>query len=293
MIAAVSKRKLTKAVMKKSVALFAFAFIASLSPCAAQSPAFKVEVVGKGQPILLFPGFACTGDIWKETTRELAKKYECHVFTFAGFGGVPPIEKPWLPKIKEQVLDYVKSRQLKNSIIIGHSLGGTLGLWLASAETNLFQKIIAVDALPSSGALMVPNYKAEDMVYDNPYSKQLLQMDSSSFRAMAKQMVSFMVLKKEKQDDIINWMMMADRKTYVYGYIDLLKLDLRQDIAKITIPVVILAATHPDKKIIENTYNTQYQQLTHKAFHYADQSAHFVMLDQPEWFLSKLKENLQ
>jgi pimeloyl-ACP methyl ester carboxylesterase len=279
--------------MKKLVILFHFVLTAFVYTGAAQPPAFKVEVVGKGNPILLFPGFGCTGDIWKETTRELAKKYECHVFTFAGFGGVPPIEKPWLPKIKEQVLEYVKSHQLKNSIIIGHSLGGTLGLWLASTETSLFQKIIAVDALPCSGVLMVPNFKAEDMVYDNPYSKQLLEMDSSSFRAMAKQMVSFMVLKKEKQDGIINWMMMADRKTYVYGYIDLLKLDLRQDIAKITIPVVVLAATHPDKKMIENTYNTQYQQLTNKVFHYADQSAHFVMLDQPEWFLAKLKETLQ
>jgi pimeloyl-ACP methyl ester carboxylesterase len=279
--------------MKKSVVLFAFALFAFFSPCAAQSPAFKVEVVGKGNPVLLFPGFACTGDIWKETTRELAKQYECHVFTFAGFGGVFPIEKPWLPKIKEQVVAYVKSHQLKNAVVIGHSLGGTLGLWLACTETNLFKKIIAVDALPCSGALMVPNFKAEDMVYDNPYSKQMLEMDSSSFRASAKQMVSFMVLKKEKQEEIINWMMMADRKTYVYGYIDLLKLDLRQDIANITIPVVVLAATHPDKKIIENTYNTQYQQLTNKVFHYADQSAHFVMLDQPDWFLSKLKENLQ
>jgi pimeloyl-ACP methyl ester carboxylesterase len=75
--------------------------------------AFKVEVVGKGDPILFFPGFACTGDVWKDVTRELAKLYECHVFTFAGFGGVPAIGKPWLSKFKDAIVQYVHDRRFR------------------------------------------------------------------------------------------------------------------------------------------------------------------------------------
>lgn len=277
--------------MKKLQFILVLVFTAAVCNTQAQQ-AFKVEVTGKGAPILLFPGFGCTGDIWKETTKELSKQYECHVFTFAGFGGVAAIEKPWLPKIKDQVVDYVKQLHLKKAVIIGHSVGGTLGLWLASTETSLFKKVIVVDALPSTGAVMMPNFKASDMVYDNPYSKQLLQMDSIPFRKQVKQQVSFMMLNKEKQDVVINWMMTADRETYVYGYIDLLKLDLREDIANIKIPVVVMAATYPDKSVIEKTYNAQYEKLSNKVFYYADKSAHFIMLDQPEWFISKLKENL-
>jgi pimeloyl-ACP methyl ester carboxylesterase len=256
-------------------------------------PAFKVQVSGKGQPVLLFPGFACTGEVWEETVAELSKQYECHVFTLAGFGGVPAIEKPWLPKIKDEVVRYVKEKRLKQATIIGHSLGGTLGLWLAATETELFKKLIAVDALPCNGAVMVPNFKASDMVYDNPYSQQMLQMDSAAFRKSAVQQVAFMMLNKAKQEAVVNWMMQADRSTYVYGYIDLLKLDLREDIARIKIPVVVLAATHPDKSVIEKTYNAQYEKLANKTFFYADKSAHFVMLDQPEWFMNRLKENMQ
>lgn len=278
--------------MKKLQLILAIVFTASVITAGAQT-AFKVDVVGKGSPVLFFPGFACTGDIWRETVNELSKQYECHVFTFAGFGGVPAIEKPWLPKIKDQVVAYVKQHRLKNPVVVGHSLGGTLGLWLAATEITTFKKIIAVDALPCTGALIMPNYKAADMVYDNPYSSQMLTMDSTAFRVQAKQMASFMMLNKTKQDTIINWMMMADRKTYVYGYIDLLKLDLREDITRIKIPVVILAATHPDRLVIEKTYNAQYDKLNSKVFYYADKSAHFIMLDQPEWLLTKLKENLQ
>lgn len=255
--------------------------------------AFQVQVVGKGKPVLFFPGFGCTGDVFKEAVAALSKQYECHVFTFAGFGNVPAIEKPWLPKIKDEVIAYVNNKQLKQAVIVGHSLGGTLGLWLAASEKQLFKKVIAVDALPCNGALMVPNFKAEEMVYETPYSKQMMQMDSAAFRAMNNQQVAYMILNKQKHQQVSDWMAMADRATFVYGYIDLLKLDLREDIAAIQIPVVILAATHPSKTMIEKTYNEQYAKLQQKTILYADQSAHFVMYDQPEWFLTKLTENLQ
>lgn len=277
--------------MKKFIILVTIICSLQIHTTQAQQ-AFKVEVVGKGTPILFFPGFGCTSEVFAETVATLSKNYECHLFTFAGFGNVPPIELPWLPKIKEQVIEYVKNKQLSNSTIIGHSLGGTLGLWLAATETNLFKKIIVVDALPSTGALMVPNFNANTMVYDNPYSKQMLQMDSAAFRKMAVQMSAGMMLNKAKQTKVVDWMILADKNTYVYGYIDLLKLDLREDISKITIPVVILAATQPNKSIIEQTYNKQYTQLQNKTFHYANNAAHFVMYDQPEWFINKVQENL-
>ncbi len=258
----------------------------------AQSPAFKVEVAGKGAPVLLLPGFACTGAIWDYTVKELSKSYECHVFTFAGFGGVSPIQLPWLSTIKDELIRYVKIKKLNKPSIIGHSLGGTLALWLAAEEQDLFAKVLAVDALPCTGALMVPNFDPANMQYDNPYSKQMLNMDSTEFRKMAAQQAAFMMLNKTKQDTIINWMIQADRNTFVYGYVDLLKLDLREKIADIKIPVVIFAATFPDKKAIEKTYNTQFEKLNNKTIFYADAAAHFIMLDQPEWLMNKIKENL-
>ncbi|HMO33109.1 MAG TPA: alpha/beta hydrolase [Lacibacter sp.] len=278
--------------MKKQILLLVVSTLMLMVSTQAQQ-AFQVTVTGKGAPVLLFPGFACTGEVFDETVRALSDRYECHVFTFAGFGGVPPVEKPWLPKIKEQVVAYVKEKKLNKPLIIGHSMGGTLGLWLAATEQNLFRKIIAVDALPCNGAVMVPNYDAATLVYENPYSRQMLQLDAAAFRKQAEQQVGFMLLNKEKQAKVVDWMLQADRTTYVYGYIDLLKLDLRDDIAGIKIPVVVLAATHPNKAMIEKTYNEQYAKLGNKVFHYADGAAHFVMYDQPQWYLLKINENIQ
>ena len=274
--------------MKRIVCMLLLLF-AYLS--ASSQKAFEVKVTGSGKPILFFPGFACTGELWKQTVQQLSHQYECHVFTFAGFGQVPAIDTPWLPVIKEQILSYVRDKQLKNTVVVGHSLGGTLGLWLA-ASSNLFKKIIAVDALPSTGALMVPNFNPATMVYNNPYSNQMLKMDSAAFLTMVKQMAGGMMLQQQHVPQVVNWMMQCDRKTYVYGYIDLLKLDLRQSIANIQIPVVILAATHPNKNTVQQTYTAQYAKLPNKHFEYADQSAHFIMYDQPEWLIRQLKNHL-
>ena len=268
-------------------------FIATLN-IVAQSKAFEVIVKGEGQPILFFPGFTCTGDVWETSVSELSKDYECHVFTFAGFGDVAAIEKPWLLKIKESIQSYVIEENLENPVIIGHSLGGTLGLWLATDKNHLYSQLIVVDALPSTGALMIPNFNSENIAYESPWNKQLLEMDDVSFEKMATQMASGMSLNIEKQGQIRDWIIKADRETYVYGYTELLKLDLREDIAKIDIPVTVLGATHPyGLEMAKTTYKNQYKNLEKYTLEFANESAHFIMYDKPDWFLEKIVSELK
>lgn len=276
----------------KTKAILVFSLIISMFVASAQT-SFKVEVKGKGQPVLLFPGFGCPGEVWNEVVAELSKKYQCHIFTFAGFGNVAPIEGPWLATIQQEAIAYVKKNKLKKAALVGHSLGGTLSLWMASAEPDLFRQVIAVDALPCSAALMIPNYNGEQMAYDNPRSKMMLQMDSASFATMNQQTVPYMCKNVEKQKRIVQWMNQADRKTYVYGYIDMLNLDLREAIAKIKVPVIVLGAANPDKVTVEKTYQTQYAKLPGTVMMYAENSAHFIMFDQPQWLMEKLNENLK
>lgn len=256
--------------------------------------AYQVKVVGEGSPILLFPGFACTGEVWNEVVQELSKTNECHVFTFAGFGDVAPIEKPWLSKVKEGIAGYITAKHLERSTLIGHSLGGSLSLWLASDDSYEFNKIIVIDALPSIGALMIPDFKSENVIYDNPYNKQVLAMNTEAFNAMAEQMASGMTSKEDKRTLIKDWILMADRNTYVYGYTDLMKLDLRGPVANIKAPVSILAATLPyGEENAKKTYEEQYKNLEGYTVKYAKDSAHFIMYDQPEWLLSTIKSELE
>ena len=66
------------------------------------------------------------------------------------------------------------------------------------------------------------------MVYDSPYNNQMLAMTDADFEGMVTQMAKGMAADRDKQLQIKNWMLMADRETYVYGYTDLTKFLLRQ-----------------------------------------------------------------
>lgn len=279
--------------MKRAKNLFAvviaFLLINNLN---AQHKAFEVRVVGEGEPLLFFPGFTCTNEVWDAQVVELSREFECHLFTFAGFGEVPPIEFPWYPKIEVGLQEYVRQHNLENAIVIGHSLGGTLALSLAAKEP-LFKKLIIVDALTATGALMFPNYNSDDMVYDSPYNNQILAMGEEDFSKMAAGMASGMTANQERQIQIVDWMKKADRKTYVYGYTDYLKVDLREDVSKIKAPVVIIAATKPfGEGMAKQTYRSQYKNLADYKLLFAQDASHFIMFDQPEWFMEQLRAYL-
>lgn len=277
--------------IKNLVLITAILFAVSLN---SQEKAFNVEVTGKGEPVLLFPGFTCTGNVWNDLVNELSKTKTCHVFTFAGFGEVAPIEKPWLPKIKKSLENYISEKGLEGVTLVGHSLGGSIAMWLGVSEKFQFNKIIIVDALPSVGALMMPNFNSNAIVYENPYNKQLLEMKDEDFEKMAIQYAAGMSMNKDKHTQIIKWILEADRETYVYGYTDLLKLDLREDLAKIKAPVFILGATQPyGEENVKKTFEEQYKNLENYTIKYAKYSAHFIMYDQPEWFINAIKTELE
>ncbi|TCK67844.1 pimeloyl-ACP methyl ester carboxylesterase [Winogradskyella wandonensis] len=252
-----------------------------------------VEVIGQGQPILLIPGFTVPGDSWTNTVNRLKKDYECHIVTLAGFGGKPPIKFPWLPKINEALEDYITSNKLENLLIIGHNLGGTVAIWLASRESLNLSKLILVDALPAAGALMFPNFNPNNLAYDSPFNNQQLAMSKDDFSKLADGMSKGMSLNPKDQEQIKHWILETDRKTYVYGYTDYLKLDVREHLKSIKIPVTILAAEQPFGKdtALEN-YKSQYANLKAYDLIVAENSAHFIMFDQPEWFLQHINKSL-
>ena len=118
-------------------------------------------------------------------------------------------------------------------------------------------------------------------------------MEDAQFEQLASGMSQGMSLNVDAQAKIKAWVLQADRKTYVYGYTDYLKLDMREDLKKITVPVTILAADQPyGKAMVEQTYQGQYANLTDYDLIIAENSAHFVMLDQPQWFAAQLEKIL-
>ena len=249
-----------------------------------EQAAFRVETIGKGKPILYFPGFTVPGSIWKETIENTNFKGKSYLFSYAGFNGNEPIEMPWYGNVKKSIIKYIKDNNLNDLVIIGHSMGGNLAVDIASELPNRVSKIVIVEALPCLREIMMPNVPAENLYYESPYNKQMLDMDENQFKKMALMMASNMTLNKDKVETITNWLLEADRKTWVYGYTDLLKLDLRNSLSKIKCETLIIGASFPDVKVAKKNYENQYSNLKTKTIVMAPNSKHFVMFDQAKWF---------
>ncbi len=253
-----------------------------------QTPAIITEIVGKGDPVLFLPGFTTPGSIWNDTVDHLTSENQAHLVSYAGFNGNQPIAMPWYDTIKKELVAYIKDKKLTNVKIIGHSMGGNLAVDLAAELPGTITHLIIVDAIPCMRELMMPGVPVSNIQYDSPYNKQMLVMEEAQFRQTATMMGQNMTNNKDKIDTLIKWIMEADRETYVYGYTDLLKLDLRTVLNKVTAKTLILGASFPSVEIAKSNYKKQYANLSNKTIQMALDSKHFIMFDQPEWFYNQV-----
>jgi pimeloyl-ACP methyl ester carboxylesterase len=256
-------------------------------------PAFHIEKIGAGRPIILLPGFTTPGSVWESTIKGLEGPFQTHAVSYAGFGGIVPIATPWYDQIKTQLANYIRENNIRNLVLIGHSMGGNLAIDLAAELPEHISGLILVESIPCMREMMMPGVPASSLQYDSPYNNQVLQMNDDAFKQMATGMSQNMTFNQSKVPLLVEWSMKADRKTYVYGYTDLLKLDLRDALKNISINTLILGASFPDKNMILSTYEKQYANLQSKEILIADNSKHFIMFDQPDWLQKNINVYLK
>ena len=272
-------------------------WIACLSGRAQSYKAFNVQVSGKGQPIILIPGYSCSGEVWKETVAILQPRYECHVLTLAGYAGVPAIDTPILKTVHNEIIRYTKEKKLNHPILIGHSLGAFMSLWVSSTQPDLFGKIICVDGVPFISAMTDSSMTAGKIKADPRYNPVAVAAnfvsipDADYTENMTKSML-YQVSDTAHATLIAGWSYRCDRKTLGYTLAEISSTDLRDSIAKIKQPVLVLGSLYGNKETSNLVLAQQYRQLPNKTVHVAN-SKHFIMYDQPQWFYKEINTFLQ
>ena len=98
---------------------------------------FITQVFGSGKPVMLIPGLMSDGSVWQQLVSALSNKYQVHTVSVVGFAGTPSIDNPSMDELKQQLIDYIEVNNLQKPAVIGHSLGGFLGFWLAASHPRL------------------------------------------------------------------------------------------------------------------------------------------------------------
>ena len=268
--------------------------LALLAPAcadAAQSahPAFQVKVSGnpKGAPIILIPGLASAGAVWDGTVAHYCGAHQCHVLTLAGFAGVAPVEGPLLSAVERELFEYIVAEKLAHPTVIGHSLGGFLALKLAIDHPDQVGRLVIVDSLPALGAAQASAISAEQLKSDAEGMRRgMLAQDAASASASQAMAIRTMVTRPDDVDRVLAWGARSDRITVINAMADLMGEDLRQDIARIKAPTLVLGSWiaysgYVDKPVFERNYRNQYARLPGVQVELLDTARHFIMLDDP------------
>jgi pimeloyl-ACP methyl ester carboxylesterase len=294
------------AVLPRRFTLLAAAAVAAIALLGASVPAFAapfasdritVRTEGAGPDVVLIPGLNSSPRVWAEMVRAVPG-YRYHLVQVAGFAGQPKggnTEGSVAAPVAEEIDRYIRETGLQQPAVIGHSMGGTMGMMLAARHPSDLSRLMVVDMVPFLGMYFGgPGATAASVV---PVADRIeagmraATPDERSKRAVEK--LNGMIDNTSMRAAGIEDSMRSDADVGTRAYRELIVTDLGPELPKIAVPVTVLYVQPKSVQIPAAQFDAVYKgafapvgKLTLKRI--AD-SAHFVMWDQPARFQAEVK----
>jgi len=273
-------------------------------PVAVVEPAFVsdrigVSVEGAGSDVILIPGLTSHPAIWDTTAAHLvASGHRVHRVWVSGFAGRPAganatgdqVGQP----VAEEIARYIREQGLVRPAVIGHSMGGWMGLVLAARHPALVGRLMVVDMMPFMGAMFGPPGATPDQV--RPVADQIRDgirtTPVDQRRARAEATIAGMVRTESLREGPIRHTLDSDYDVAGRSFHELIVTDLRPELANITAPTTVLYVTPTGAPLTDEQldvfYQLSYQTLPgHRLVRIPD-AAHFIMFDNPARFFAEV-----
>ncbi|MGB5843472.1 MAG: alpha/beta hydrolase [Anaerolineales bacterium] len=245
------------------------------------------EVYGRGRPVILLHGWLESWGLWQETMDFLGPSYRTYAIDFWGFGESDNRRDSFtVPDFVILVNDFMEKLGIKNAPLVGHSMGGTVSLSMAINHPERVSKVVVIGSPINGSSLSV-----------------LLKL--ASIRAIAKMVYRMMdvlkfgirlaapIITRESQ-----WPAMIHKdlnhvtmESFLLSISSLRQTDLTHQLAPIYQPVM---GMYGDRDVIvnPNQWSILDKYLQRVQIERFQRAGHFIMLDEPHQFKSKLKSYL-
>lgn len=261
------------------------------------SPRIAVEVVGSGPDVILIPGLGSTPDVWRSTVAALPG-YRYHLVQVKGFAGTPAeanASGEVVHPVAGEIVRYIAENKLDHPTLVGHSMGGTIAMMVASHHPDSVGKLMVVDMFPFMGALFGGPGATPDSV--RPIAEAVRTGISGASgdarRAQIEQIVSGMVNTVAERPAIAAASLASDPATSGQSMYDLITTDLGPGLSRFTGPMSVLWAWREgsplDQPTSEAFYRAAYARAPQAVVTFIPASAHFIMQDAPERFQAELR----
>lgn len=271
-------------------------------PTAASAPAFQptrftVTVEGSGPDVILIPGLSTPRAVWDGVRASLGGRYRLHLVQLNGFGGTPAganHDEAILAGTVEELGRYIAANRLQRPAVVGHSLGGLMGLMLAERSPDAVGRLMAVDALPFIGAMFGPQVTVDAIRPQAAAMRTQMAAPATPEQrgAAAAQVAAGLVKSEAGRALVTRWVAESDPRVSAELVYEGLTTDVRADLPRIAAPVTVLYA-YDDARLPQaqaaSVFEPAYRGTPQVRFEPVGGSAHFIMLDQPERFAELLR----
>ena len=259
------------------------------------SDRITVTVRGKGPDVILIPGLTCSAAVWDATAAHLEAHYRLHLVQVAGFGGLPAkanANGPIIQPVVDALDAYIKTSQLKAPYIIGHSLGGLMGMMLVQQHSEDAGKLMLVDSLPFFCVLFGAKDAAAAELQAAMMRDMVLNENQEAYARGESQFLSTLVKSPAGLKAATAWAIASDKSVVARATYEDMTTDLRAKLAEIKTPVTMLypwdASAGLPVAAVDGLYQENFAALPNKKLVRIDDSRHFIMLDQSAAFMAQV-----
>ncbi len=286
-----------RTVMAGAVALLTALSANSVFAAPFVSERISVSTQGSGPDVVLIPGLNSSPRAWSSTVAALPG-YRYHLVHVAGFAGQTAganKEGTVAAPAAEEIARYIKESRLTQPAVIGHSMGGTIGLMLASRHPGALSRLMVVDMVPYLGTLFAgpaaEPARVEALANQITAGMRAATPEQRSMQTNAT--IAGMVNNEALRGDAVKDSMASDPDVSVRAYRELIVTNLIPELEKITVPVTVLYVQPKSVPVtpeqFDAGYKSAYAPLRQVTLKRIPDSAHFIMWDQPQRFQTEVK----
>ena len=250
----------------------------------------SIRTIGSGEPVVLIPGLASPRAVWDGILPALARDHRVILVQVNGFGGDAAganAGEGLLPGAVADVAQWLEFNHVDHPAVIGHSMGGLIGMMLTRDHPGLVGRLMIVDALPFFGVVMGPGVSVDTL---RPMATQMRDQVRAGPPASAPP--PNMSNSEAGRARVLEWQHHSDPAAVAEALYEDLTSDFRPDVASLAGRPVTLLYAVPDAAtagMVQRLYASGYAGAPNVRLVPVEDSMHFIMLDQPERFAQQVE----
>jgi pimeloyl-ACP methyl ester carboxylesterase len=212
------------------------------------------EAVGRGKPLLFLHDWIGSSRYWIPIMMDIASAYRSYALDFWGFGASDRISTFYtIDHYLEQVVMFITQMGISHVPLVGHGLGGIVGVMLAAEFPNHISQVLAV-SLPLTEACVsraLSNFQGSD----NP-AKSILGRRLKAYEEVAMEAAKI------------------DSQAVIQSLDSTMALDLLEALEDVAMPMLLIYGKHdplvdpPDDEVVTSLEDNVRTLVLKRAQHY-------------------------